>query len=222
VEYDGKGNSNDGFDVGDDPTTDNPDNDITFDYEDFGSNNTTPTKIWRSTVYEGSAYKYKYNSTRQVTGRVEFDSTCIVKKQGINKFNIKYTNLLLDGKADDEVANINLVQDGNENGYNTFDVICYMFGNIAGNSTVKLKGINIKDAKRSIIGFARMNISGTVKAYTITVIITVWDVLKNEIIIPTPKPEDAIIDKGDWIFDSENWNIKLSSDVYLYDNIKGK
>jgi hypothetical protein len=97
-----------------------------------------------------------------------------------------------------------------------------MFGNISGNSTVKLKGINIKDAKRSIIGFARMNISGTVKAYTITVIITIWDVIKNEIIIPTPKPEDAIIDKGDWIFDSENWNIKLSSDVYLYDNIKGK
>lgn len=221
VEYDGKGDSNNGFDIGENNYIDNPNIDVNFDYNDYGSSNTTNTKIWKSTVYEGSAYRYKYNSTRQVTGRVDFDSSCIIKNQGINKFNIKYINLLLDGKAEEDVDNIELIQDGNENGYNSFDVICDIFGNISGNSTVKLKGINIKDTKRSIIGFARMNISGTVKNYTITVIITVWDVLKNEIIIPTPKPEDVIVNNGDWIFDSENWNVKLSSDVYLYDNIGG-
>lgn len=174
VEYEGKGNSNEGFNIGIDPTPDNPDDDINFDYDDYGDDDTTSTKIWKSFVYEGNAYEYKYNSVRKVEGFVEFDSNSIIKKQGINKFNIRYKNLLLHGKTND-TAHITLVQNENKDGYNSFDVVCDMFGNISGNSTVKLIASNITDEKRTIFGVARMNISGTVKNYTITVIINVWD-----------------------------------------------
>jgi hypothetical protein len=82
--------------------------------------------------------------------------------------------LLLHGKTND-TEHITLVQNENKDGYNSFNVVCDMFGNISGNSTVKLIASNITDEKRTIFGIARMNISGTVKNYTITVIINVWD-----------------------------------------------
>ena len=54
--------------------------------------------------------------------------------------------------------------------------MCDMFGNISGHSTVKLKSTNTADENRNVFGVARMNIKGTVENYTISVIITAWDI----------------------------------------------
>ena len=212
-QYAGTGVSNKGFDL-----FGNNIFDVNFGNEDYGSNTTTAVKTWTSKVYEGSAYEYRYNSTRKVTGKVNFDKTCVIKKQGINVFNISYTNLTLTKKVGDKINSITMTQVLETN---KFDVRCDMFGNISGNSTVKIKSTNITDDKRRVEGVARLNISGTVDNYSISVIITVWDIIKNDITVIEPGGGDVVIENGDWILNKDNWMFKLSSDVYLYDSVDG-
>ena len=170
VEYDGQGFSNDGFAVGGIKDR----FDVSFGSEDYGSDDVTDTKFWESNVYEVSENEYKITSSRKVNGSVYFDEISGITKQGVNKIKIRYDNLVLTKKANDTVEHIKLVQNNVEN--DEFDVMCDMFGNISGHSTVKLKSTNTADENRNVFGVARMNIKGTVENYTISVIITAWDI----------------------------------------------
>ena len=161
VEYFGEGASNNGFDIN---NTENNFFKVYFYNEDFGSSSQSSTKTWISMVYEGDVNSYRYNKSRKVTGDVIFDKNSKITNQGISYFRITYENMLLDGNIELEKVS------------NNFEVKCDAFGNISGNSTVRIHANNITDDDREIFGVARMNISGTVENYTISVIITVWDV----------------------------------------------
>lgn len=169
VQYDnGKGASNTGFDV-----HGNDGNAFEIVLDDYGIRDTTYTKTWDSTVYEVTQDAYKINSTRKVKGYMHFDEGNIIKKQGINKVKIRYENLLLTKKFGDSVDIV--LEQETENGNGEFDVICDMFGNISGNSTVKLRSTNVNDENRKIFGTARLNISGNIEKQEMSIIISIWD-----------------------------------------------
>jgi hypothetical protein len=130
--------------------------------------------------------------------------------------------LTLTKKAGDSVNSITMVQSVGANVFNSFNVRCDMFGNISGNSTVKIVSSNINEDKRSIEGTIRLTISGTVEDYTISVIVTVWDIKENTITPVEPVPDDVVIYDGEWVLNKDNWRISLSSDVYLYDDVDGE
>ena len=172
--YDGQGNSNEGF-FGDASFN------VDFSEEDFDNNINSNYKSWKSMVYEGSEFEYTLKPNRKVTGEIDFENSCKIIKQGINPFKINYQNLVLTRKEEDEVDYIKL----DTVGEGTFDVYCDIFGNISGNSTVKLKANNeannITDEKREVIGVARLIIGGTIENYKLDVIVTIWDVYDNGI-----------------------------------------
>lgn len=168
--YDGQGNSNEGF-FGDASFN------VDFSEEDFDNNTNSNYKSWKSMVYEGSEIEYTLKPNRKVTGKIDFENSCKIIKQGINQFKINYQNLVLTRKEDDVVNSIKLSTVGED----TFDVYCDIFGNISGNSTVKLKANNITDENRQVIGVARLTIGGTIENYKLDVIVTIWDIYGNVI-----------------------------------------
>ena len=109
---------------------------------------------------------------------MHFDEGNIIKKQGINKVKIRYENLLLTKKFGDSVDIV--LEQETENGNGEFDVICDMFGNISGNSTVKLRSTNVNDENRKIFGTARLNISGNIEKQEMSIIISIWDCNQNK------------------------------------------
>lgn len=182
---------------------------LTFSENDSGKT-VNGTKIkWDSNTYIGNSFFLELEKKIKLKGNCTL--TISLENEGKNRGQIGFTSVNVGGKIEKEGGYEHFKNDfGITTTYyenitvtgKSFEILVDSIGNISGNVELPFLNDDYKSKKRTITGFIRIKIHGTVEAPIVEVLGATWDVTDYSINfgIDTPEFDEPDSDNPDHIF----------------------